>query len=99
MSHEYDALRSQEARMAHLEQEMSSLHIEVRVLKNTMDSNTAALQEYIELSKSFKIGLKFLGLLEKTAVWITKMAAAGGLVWGLWKFAIKEAIAEYARRG
>ena len=79
--------------MSTLEERTRMMSTEATRLKDAVDSNTSSLQEFIELGKALKIGLTILGYVEKAAVFITKLAAACALLWGLWKFAVKEAIA------
>lgn len=78
--------------MSAQEQKLRGISSDVFSLKESMDANTAALQEYIELAKYFKYGLKFLGYVERVAVFIAKIAAAAGTVWAIWKFIILETI-------
>jgi hypothetical protein len=92
MGGEYDAMRSLEARMAALEGKQRHMADDVMRLKLSMDSNTTALTEFIELGKNLKFGIKVLGFVESTAVWITKVALAGGTLWGIWKFIILETV-------
>jgi uncharacterized coiled-coil protein SlyX len=85
------ALNSLESRMKIQEAAMNTLRQDVLTLKQSLDSNTEALKDMIELSKNFKIGLKFLGVLETIAVFIAKIAGACVILWAMWKFAISEA--------
>lgn len=78
--------------MIALERSHRLLQNDVNAMHLSMDSNTAALTEFIELGKALKFGLKFLGYVEKTAVWIAKVAAAIGIIVAAWKFLILEAI-------
>lgn len=92
MGTEYDAMRSLEARVSRQEQRITDMGGDVITLKESMDKNTEALSAYIELSKNLKVGLKLLGYLESFAVWVTKVAGAVVIMWGVWKFVVKQAI-------
>jgi hypothetical protein len=81
-----------EERILMLEQRLTHVFEDSAHLKAAMMQNTVALQEYIELAKTFKIGLKMLGWIERSAVWIAKIAAALGILISLWHYAIKEAL-------
>lgn len=65
---------------------------DVAALKEAIRENNEALAEYIELSKGFKSLWKLLGFVEKVAVWIAKIAAALGIVWGIWVYLVQEAL-------
>lgn len=81
-----------EARIHALEQQHLSMASDVQALKQSLDTNTIALGEFIELGKGLKFGLKFLGYVENVSVWIAKVAAASAIVWAAWKFLVKEAL-------
>jgi hypothetical protein len=65
---------------------------EFGALKLLLEKNNTALEEFIELGKTFKFGLKILNVIEKAAVWVTKISLAVGALWGFWKFVILETI-------
>ena len=92
MGHEYDALRNLEARMTASELRTHRLEDDFGSLKLLLEKNNTNLEEFIEISKGFKIGLRLLAWVESVAVWIAKVAAAFAVLWGAWKFLIKEAI-------
>ena len=81
-----------ESRIIALEQQHLLMMNDVQVLKQSLDTNTVALNEFIELGKGLKFGLKFLGYIENTAVWVAKVATACAIVWASWKFLVKEAL-------
>jgi hypothetical protein len=83
-----------EARISKLEGKQVDLGREFLGLKQSINQNTKALSEYIDLSRKLKVGLSFLGLVERGAVWITKCAAAFGSTWAVWKFAVSQALAQ-----
>lgn len=67
---------------------------DMHALKEAVNTNNASIAQFIELAQSFKFGLRILGGMEIIAVWLTKMAAAIGIMWGTWKFVVKEALAQ-----
>lgn len=81
-----------------LEQKQLAMGGDVMTLKLSMDSNTEALREYIELSKHLKVGLKFLTYVEKTAKWFTTIAVAGATAWAMWKYIILATINEAVKK-
>lgn len=93
-----DIFASMEAKMALQEAKIVSLSAEVLMLKEAVDTNTSALLEYIELSKSFKFTLKLLGYIERAAVFISKVAIAVGTVWAIWRFLVLEAIQQASKK-
>ena len=95
MGDNYDAMRSMEARMTALEKEFNVLQANGQALRETVNDNTVALKEFIDIAQGFKFGLKALSLLETCAVWITKIASALVVLWAVWKFIIAQAIASY----
>jgi hypothetical protein len=90
---EYDAMRNMEARIHSLEEHHAMMSTDFSALHQSMNANTAALQEYIDISQKLKIGLGILGTIERAAVWCTKVGAGAMLIWAAWKFVIKEAMA------
>lgn len=84
--------------MSALEHSQGILRHNVDQLADRMDTNTAALNEFIELGKALKFGLRFLGYIEKTAVWIAKVAAAVGIIWATWKFIILAAVEQASKK-
>lgn len=80
------------SRLGALERKQMNMADDVMELKSSLDSNTNALQEFIELGKTFKFTIKLLGVIESTAVWITKVSLAATALWAVWKFAIVEAV-------
>lgn len=97
MGHEYDALRSLEARLTRQEENCMRLAEDVEILQRAIHSNTTSIQELIQLAQGFKFGLKILGGIEAIAVWLTKLATAAAVIWALWRFAVKEALAHLSR--
>lgn len=93
MGQEYDGMRSIEARMAALEENHRMLQNQFNGLKGSLEENTGALNEFIELGKALKFGLKFLGGVEKACVFIAKVAAALGIIIACWRYAVTQAIA------
>jgi hypothetical protein len=91
---DYDALRTMEARMTAQEQHIRQLQTQFNQLQTEMAMNTGALKEFIDLGKNLKVGLKFLGYVEATAVWVAKVATGLAIVYGAWKYAVSQAIAE-----
>jgi hypothetical protein len=88
----HDAVRSFENRMAKLEEDHKRMTDTYIQMKRAVDDNTTALQEFIELGKGLKFGIKVLGVIEATAVWITKVALAIGTLWAIWKYGVIEAL-------
>jgi hypothetical protein len=84
---------SQEQRLQELEALCARNAWQIEKLTTVMESNTTAIQAFVELSKHVKFTLALLGYMEKAAGWLTKMAAAALLIWAIWKYAIKEALA------
>lgn len=78
--------RKLESRMLILEEQ----HI---AIQTSMDANTKAIQEFIDISHGLKFGLKIANVIEAIAVWFAKIVAAGAIVWATWKFLVREAIA------
>lgn len=97
MGQEYDALRSLEARMSRQEENCMRVAEDVEILQRAIHSNTASIQELITLAQGFKFGLKILGGIEAMAVWVTKLATATAVLWALWRFLVKEALATLSR--
>lgn len=91
-------MKTLEARITALEQKVLVVSVEVLQLKESMDANTIALKEYIEISKQLKVGMKLLGYVEATAVWITKFSAAVGIVWAMWKYLILESVEQVLKK-
>jgi hypothetical protein len=81
-----------EKRLLALESGHRNMSADLVVLKDSLEKNTTALQDFIELGKGLKFGLKILGAVERVAVWVTKCAAALGVMWAVWKFLILEAL-------
>lgn len=79
-------------RLTRLENQMLRATDDFGALKLLVEKNNTNLEEFIDLAKALKIGLKVLGFIEKTAVFITKVALAAGTVYAVWKFAINETI-------
>jgi hypothetical protein len=92
MGHEYDAMRNMEARISAITKKQSDMADDVIQLKLAMNANTEALREYIEISKGFRIGLKFLGIVERTMIWLAKVAGGAGVIWAVWVYIIKETL-------
>jgi hypothetical protein len=84
--------------MATLEKQFRGLNSDVLHIKEGMQANTEALREYIELSKHFTFTLKFLGWIESIAVWVAKVAAALGIMWGVWRYIISEALRQLGEK-
>ena len=80
--------------MTALEQKLHGVSSDVCTLKESMDKNTCALTEYIELSKNLKVGMKLLGYIEAAAVWVAKVGGALIILWASWKYLILQAIQE-----
>lgn len=80
--------------MTALEQKLRGVSSDVFTLKESMDANTCALVEYIELSKNLKVGMKLLGYVESAAVWVAKVGGATVLLWAAWKYLIIHALSE-----
>jgi len=97
MGHEYDALRNLEARLHAQEQHLYQVSADVQALKELAAANNTDIKELIDIAQGFKFGLKALGAVELGAVWIAKMAAAVVLLWGMWKYLIREAIASIGK--
>ncbi len=87
----------EDQRILRLEHTVQRQASDFEALRLLMEKNNTNLEEFIDLAKALKIGLKLLGWIEKTAVFITKVALACGTCWGAWKFLVKEAIAQVAR--
>lgn len=92
-----DVMRALEARMRAQDKRVIILQAQVATLQETLEANTKAIQEFIDISKGLKVGLKLLSLVESAAIWVTKIVVAFSVVWGTWKFLVKEAIAQAAR--
>jgi len=76
-----------------VDEKLISMEQRMTKLETLLEENNKALGEFIDLAKAFKFGLKVLGVIESIAVFITKLSLAGGALWGVWKYAIKEALA------
>lgn len=81
-----------EARIQQLEHDYTMLTRDFAKLNASVTENTDALNEFIALGRNLKFGMKFLAAMESTAVWITKVALAAGVLLGLWKFLIIETL-------
>lgn len=81
-----------ETRISALERGQRMLAADFVKLNNSVDENTGALREFIALGQSLKFGIKFLGIIENTAVWITKVALAFGTIIAIWKYIVIETI-------
>lgn len=90
--------QEREARLHRLELSMQRTADDFESLKLLVERNNTSLEEFIDLAKAFKFGIKILGFMEKAAVFVTKISLAGGTVWAIWKYAIKAAIAEVQKR-
>lgn len=95
MSVDHDSLIQLAARMNALEQSMLAHTSHVNSLNAAVKENTEALSEYIELSKRLKVGLSLLGTVERSAVWLAKVAGGITIIIASWKFAVQQAIAHY----
>lgn len=82
-----------EHRQHQLEQNMEIMHNEFCALKKLMEKNNTALDEFISLAEGFKFGMKILCFIEQSAAFVTKLALAGGVIWAIWKFLVKETVA------
>lgn len=90
--------QEREARLHRLELQMQRTADDFEGLKLLVEKNNTNLEEFIDLAKALKIGMKFLGLLEKCFVFVTKASLAGGSIWAIWKYAVTQAIAQVFRR-
>lgn len=79
-------------RLAALEEWRHTMSTDVAHLTEAMERNTVALQDWIELGKGLKFGMKVLEAIQKIALWIASIAGACGILWGVWTYAVKEAI-------
>lgn len=57
-----------------------------------LTTNTAASSEMLMLYDNLKKAFRVLGWVEKGAVWVTKISAACGVMWMLWKFTFMQTI-------
>jgi len=94
---EHELTKSVDARFKAQELRINRMYNDFDALKLLMEKNNTSLEEFIDLAKGFKFGLKILGGIEAAAVWISKIAAAVGILWAVWKFLIKEAIAHVSK--
>lgn len=65
---------------------------------SALTTNTAASSEMLMLYDNLKKAFRVLGWVEKGAVWVTKIAAACGIVWMIWKFTLLQTI-EHIKTG
>jgi len=72
--------------------EVKALKHQITELSVALNTNASQAKEIIELYASIKIFLVMLVAMEKAAVWVTKIGAAGVIVWGVWKFIISETL-------
>lgn len=86
-------LLDQERTILNQNKTIAEVTSELNTLKASMDKNTEALSEFVELAKNLKVGMKMLGYVEATAVFVTKVAGGIVIVWAGWKFLVKEAVA------
>ena len=90
---EHELTKSVDARFKAQELRINRMYSDFEALKLLMEKNNTSLEEFIALAKGFKFGLKILGGIEAAAVWVAKIAAAFGILWAIWKFLIREALA------
>lgn len=73
---------------------LSSLEASIVALDNRLDTMETQQAKIIEIYEGITVLIKVFAGIEKFAVWVAKVAAALGIVWAIWKFAIMQAIAD-----
>jgi hypothetical protein len=84
-------------RLTALEKWQATMSADVVKLTEAMTRNTIALEDWIELGKGLKFGMKVLTAIQKIAIWVASVAGACGILYGVWVYAVKKAIEEAAK--
>lgn len=93
--------RRDDPRWAQIHERMESFDKAMRDQAEALKANTTLTQEvkknteqivdFFNAGRGFFTVVRFLGFV---AVWITKVAAAAGIVWVLWKYGVSAALDE-----
>ena len=85
-----EQLNDSYSRMASLTEAIGSLKRQLEIVENQQSI-------IIELYKGVQVLIKVFAGMEKAAVWVTKIAAAVGIVWVIWKFTIMQTISDITK--
>lgn len=70
--------------------ELRELRKDVETIKKELSANHEIQAEMKELYKSIRGFMKVMSWFERIAIFMTKIAAGGAVIWGVFKFASKE---------
>jgi len=90
-----DGTREMEAMREELSELRKTMQETIEVQKDMLKAQTEMLQqnkEMMEVYKGFKATARVFGLIEKAALFVTKVGGAAAVVWASWKFLIAETI-------
>lgn len=81
-------------RQALTEEELHSIREILEDLRNT----TKELKDLLEIYKSFKLATKVFGWIEKSSVFVAKVAGAVAVLWASWRYVISETIDQIVKK-
>ena len=88
----YSELLKGDERMDHLQEQ---LHAVVEALRSNTEAQLEMKKTHddiMEVYKGIKAAIKVFGVVERIALFITKVTAAGAVVWASWRFVFKETL-------
>lgn len=95
-----DGTREMEAMREELTELRKTMQETIEVQRDMLKAQTEMLQqnkELMEVYKGFKATARVFGMIEKFALFITKVGAAAAVTWASWKFIISRTLEDLGK--